>query len=211
MRITAIKPRGGRGDRYAVFVDGRFLCDVGGDVIVARGLFVGREVDEGELDGMAVRDGVSRAKRAAYYLLNHRLRSTEELRRKLMEKGYDESSIEEALKEIEEEGYIDDAHFAAEWSRDRMSGKKFGRRRIESELRRMGVSDEIIDEQLDATYDGVDEVELAVRAISPRLRSYRSLDPLKARRRAYGFLARKGFDPDTIAEALRRVFPDSSG
>jgi len=53
-----------------------------------------------------------------------------------------------------------------------------------------------------------DEVEGARRAVAQAERRYRALDPQLRRRRLYALLARRGFDPDTIAAALEAPPPD---
>ena len=74
---------------------------------------------------------------------------------------------------------------------------------LTQELRQKGVDRETIAETIDEAE--IDEVAAAVAVAENSARKMSSLDPLVARRRLMGQLARRGFDYGTIKTALDRV------
>jgi regulatory protein len=74
-----------------------------------------------------------------------------------------------------------------------------GRLRIRAELAKRGVERAHIDSALKEAPDEV----AAAREVADKYRSRnRRLEPAILRRRLYGFLARRGFTPDTISRVI---------
>ena len=89
-----------------------------------------------------------KAKQRAFRLLAMRARSEKELRAKLKEKGFDESTVEEVAARLRELNYLDDESFARQWARNLAVNKLFGNRRIEASLEEKGISRPLIREVL---------------------------------------------------------------
>ena len=153
------------------------------------------------------------AREAALRLLERARRTRADLARRLGERGYAAPTIEQALERLAGVGLVDDVEYARAFLRERLGRRSAGRRRLEQELRARGVTPADIAgafERLAEEDPGArDEVEGARRAVAQAERRYRGLDPHLRRRRLYALLARRGFDPDTIAAALKA--PPSDG
>jgi regulatory protein len=97
--------------------------------------------------------------------LARRMRTVAELRRLMrtrVEKGEPgEVKIEAVLTRLLAQRYLDDAAFAADYTRLRQEGAKFGRRRVQQDLQRKGVDSELVTTTLDAAYENVSEDVLA--------------------------------------------------
>ena len=126
-----------------------------------------------------------------------------ELARRLSRKGASEEHIEHTLSRCHEWGYLDDAAFADALIRSRMVNKGFGPLRVRAELRDRGVAEHLIADALARTKEaGTDPVRVAQRALDKRYGLQdRPLD-LKEKKRRFDFLARRGFDRETIWRAL---------
>jgi regulatory protein len=100
-------------------------------------------------------------------------------------------------------GILDDAQFARQFIRAKISGAGLSRRRLQSELWRRGVARDVIDAALAEVLveDEVDEDAQIAQVAAKKLRTLRSADPAAARRRLYAFLARRGYE----SSAIRRV------
>jgi regulatory protein len=146
---------------------------------------------------------------AALVLLGARAHSSEELRRKLMRKGHEKSEVAAALERLHDNGLVDDAKFAAEFARSKLTGQRPASvRRIRQELLRRGVEGDVASEALDSTVseEGIDErtgLEVAARK---KLLSMGSLERSVQRRRLFSYLARKGYDLDDINRLLAQTF-----
>jgi regulatory protein len=173
----------------------------------------------------AVED-VSVVLEAAARFLEARPRAVAEVRRRLAQAGYRAALVETAVGRLVELGFLDDESFARAWvdSRDRAHPR--GERALRLELARKGVDREVVDAVLaerqavpvrvdpdrpDRAAPGADEVA-AGRLLERRLAQIlREPDPRRRRQRAYGLLARSGFDPDVCASVVHRYLDAVDG
>ena len=89
-------------------------------------------------------------KEKALCLLEFRSHSERELTRKLKMNGASDEHIGMALGFCREYGFVNDAAYAAHKAADLFNLKKYGKRRIMSELKSLGIVDEDISSALDA-------------------------------------------------------------
>ncbi len=156
---------------------------------------------------------------AAARYLEARSRSVNEVRRRLTGAGYRPDLVDGAIARLTELGMLDDAVFAQAWVDSRDRARPRGERAIREELRTKGLAREVVDEviearravaadrELEVSADGERVTVSADRAAADRLLARhapamaRVADPRLRRQRAYGLLARNGFDPETCREA----------
>lgn len=131
-------------------------------------------------------------------------RSRRQLADKLRAKGCTDEVAAVVLDRMSEVGLIDDEAFAAMVVRSQHATRGLGRRAIAQELRRKGVDDELIREQLDQIADG-DERERAMALARRKARTLRGLDYPVQQRRLAGMLARKGYPPSLVMAVVREV------
>ena len=93
-------------------------------------------------------ENYEQAKDKALRLLTFRAHSEYELRNKLKTAGAKEEDIERTLDFCRRYKFVNDLQYAQYKARDLKNLKKFGRRRIETELKMKGISAELIDEAL---------------------------------------------------------------
>jgi regulatory protein len=136
----------------------------------------------------------------AFRHLNRRDRTAAEMRRHLEGRGVEPATVEAALRELGDGGYVDDARYAARFVEDRRRLDGWGAERIERRLRDHGVPREVIAGALDGT-DRESELDGALAILRRRFPA--AGDDPDTRRRAYGVLLRKGYDPELAADALR--------
>jgi regulatory protein len=152
---------------------------------------------------------------SAVRALESRQLSVSELRLKLRRLGYMAELIDGAVTRLAELGYLDDDAFARSWVESRDRARPRGERALRSELGRKGVDRAVVEAVLDGrrtrgtasdeSGPSPDEVA-AVRLIERHAAALaRVSDPRARRQRAYGLLARNGFDPDIAARISRTV------
>lgn len=141
-----------------------------------------------------------RALDLAYRYLGRRDRTVVEMRRHLEGKRVEPDLIDEAVAELLEQGYLDDARYARRFAEDRRSLDAWGADRIEQRLLSVGVDRADIAAAL-AAQDGASELEAAVELLRRKVRVPPADD--RARERALGMLARKGYDLDVAYDAVR--------
>ena len=146
------------------------------------------------------------AREAALKLLERTRRTRADLARRLHDKGFAVTAVEEVLDRLERVGLVDDTEYARAYLAGRWGRRPTGWTRLRQELRGRGIGDDAIAaarailEQREG--GGADEVATAHRVIVQAQRRYASLEPRVRQQRLYALLARRGFDGDTIRKAL---------
>ncbi len=122
----------------------------------------------------------------------------EELVKKLADKGYTRTVVEDELARLSDEGLQSDTRFAEAFVQSRINQGK-GPVRIRADLGQRGVRDGVIEGALEEA--GVDWFELARRE---RLKKFGADLPVdfKEKARQMRFLHYRGFDQDQINAAL---------
>ncbi len=126
-------------------------------------------------------------------------RTKKEIYEKLRQKGYDESTISQEITFLEEYGYINDLNYTQKFINDCVNIKKWGSKRIYSELIRKGIDREIIENLLNRD----DEEEILMSEFQKRFKDS-DLSNIKERRRIFGFFMRRGFKSSSIQYVLNK-------
>lgn len=137
-------------------------------------------------------------------LLEARPRSQQELQQALARRNVPKDVADELLERFTEVGLVDDQAFAQALASTRMGVGLQGGRRIQQELRRRGVSDEVSRQVLDDVAPEEEEAA-ALRFAQRRIRTLQSLEPPVARRRLLAALARRGFPMSVSLRATESV------
>ena len=133
--------------------------------------------------------------------LSHKERSVAELGRWLGERGVAAEEAEETLAQLIEVGAVDDARFAARYAEDKRELSGWGSERIRAALLERGVGRADVEAAIGLD-DEVTEVERAVALLRDR---GTELGDERARSRALGLLARRGYGSEVAYEAIRVV------
>lgn len=150
------------------------------------------------------------------WLLGRRAYTEAELRQRLLRRSLAEAECDRVLARLKELQLLDDRVFTGAYLRSRAQER--GRLALRQELRRKGVDDEVVSEAMagDELTPAFDEAQqrAAARALLAKHAwrfpvpseddGQRGLAKLKAR--ASAFLARRGFAPDAVAEAIEATF-----
>jgi len=224
-KITAIKPQKRKG-RYNVFIDEKFALGIDEDTLVKEGLVVGKEISELERQELEEKSEVGKLYQKALHFLEYRPRSEREIRDYLKRKlattetlkntEDTEVIIERILNRLKSLNYLNDSEFAKWWVEQRRKSRKpRGINLIRSELYQKGVAREIIEKTI-ITKDN--EEELALRTAQSKLKQpnlpnlpIRQLaNPKQSwelRRKLTAYLARRGFEWETIKMTVDKVLP----
>ena len=124
-----------------------------------------------------------------------------ELSRALVVRGFEADVAERALARLEQEGLLDD--LAAARSAVRGRGGRYGRSRVERELKVRGFSKDTIGAAFAAEGGGQREEEALRRAFDRLWKARGDLAPALRRRRVFDALTRRGFPAEKISEIIR--------
>lgn len=200
MRITGLRSQSRRSSRrVSVYIDGSFAFGLAQETVQALGLAEGMDVERSELDRICREDQLHHARNYAYLLLSYKARTSAELRQRLARKGFGPDVVQATLARLAELGMVNDEKFARQFAEDRVNLGHKGKWRVRAELRKRGVARE----QVEQAIAGAPDEAVAAREVAAKFRARnRRLEPEVLKRRLYGFLARRGFSPDTIRQVL---------
>jgi regulatory protein len=139
--------------------------------------------------------------------LGRRMLSVAELKRRLRprveaETEYGQTLVELVIRRLKDQGYLNDARYAAAYSSFRRENEKFGRRRVITDLKIKGVHAEVIEKAVETVYGDVSEERLA-REYLKRKRLVKPKDK-KQSARIFRQLMRAGFGANTIFTILKQ-------
>ncbi|HEU5350278.1 MAG TPA: RecX family transcriptional regulator [Terracidiphilus sp.] len=145
--------------------------------------------------------------------LGRRMRTESELRRLLAPRAEPspdgQAAINAVLVRLKQNGYLNDRSYAETYARLRQENEKFGRRRVQQDLKQKGLSTRLIDETLDARYANTSEEALA-RQFLDRKRLRQPANE-KETARIMRRLVAAGFSTTVIYKILRQWdVPDES-
>jgi len=142
------------------------------------------------------------AKGYALKLLSLRSHSRFELAGKMLKKGYRKELVEEVLDYLNQKQLIDDEAFAKELISSRSKRKPVGKRKMQFDLIRKGVPENIA-EALLKEYDGA---ELCYRAGVRKAAALKGRDESERKKKLEVFLRNRGFEWPAIKETISRLF-----
>jgi regulatory protein len=139
--------------------------------------------------------------------LGRRMRSVAELKRLLRQRVEIDTEIGQTLVELiirklKDQGYLNDAKYAAAFSSYRRDNDKFGRQRVITDLKIKGVHGEVIEKAVGSVYEEIND-EKQAREYLKRKRLKKPADQKQAAR-IFRQLARAGFRSKTIFTILKK-------
>jgi regulatory protein len=201
--VTALTTQKKNPNRVSVFLDGKFAFGL--SRITAAWLQVGQSLTDEKIARLLEQDAAEVAYQRALEMLNYRSRSEKEVRQRLTEKGFRSEVIEAVLERLVKAGLVSDEGFARAWVENRLTFRPRSRRMVRAELLQKGVEQETIEQALN---DLPAEEEMAYQTASKYMRRLEDLDLETFRRKLSGYLGRKGFGYETVAEVVRRIWQE---
>lgn len=194
-KITEIK-EAKKSTRFNVFTEEGFAFSLSAKGIFECKISVGKVFSEEEFERIERYAEDEKTFSEAVRLLGYRDFSEKELLRRMRRDGTDGTKAVEKLVEL---GYIDDERYARGLIEKSVS--KYGRTRIEKDLRRRGIDRELTERLLDEAF--AEPSSAAFDALCKRQKTRALSDP-KEKNRAYAYLMRRGFGHDEISAAIER-------
>jgi regulatory protein len=202
--ITTIKKMPGRQKRAQIFVDGKPIMSLSGEILQKKRITEGTEIGDAEVANLAQAEQSRRCVEAATRLLIYRPRSEAELKKRLLQRKFAPDMVEATIVKMREQGLIDDAAFARFWTENREAFRPRSRRMTALELKQKGIDNEIIDKVVSSLDDEASAYEVALK----KGRSLAGLEYETFRRRLGGFLTRRGFNYEITSQTLARLWQE---
>ena len=201
-KISAIKLQKRNKERVNIYLDGEFAFGLAR--ILAAWLQVGQELSDEKIMALQARDAREAVYSQAIKLLNYRDRSEADMRRSLSQDGISEEVVNDVIERLRHAGLINDERFAQNWIENRNEFRPRSRRALTYELKARGIDQEAFGQALEQ----IDDDELALQAALKQSKKFQGLPWLEFRQKMYAFLARRGFNYETSAPVVRRVWEE---
>lgn len=209
MRITKIESQKKNRQRKNIYADGTFAVGVSDETLMRAGLRAGDEISKERIETLIRMEEESSAKRVALRFLARRPRTVKEIRDKLRTKEFSDREITLTIDSLKNAGLLNDAEFARMYVRDALSVKGVGKMLLRRKLLLLGVDKETTDKTLSAAFKDVDEESEALDAgrkfLGKSMATNRPDDPQRVQQRIAAFLARRGFNWDTIGTVVKTL------
>jgi len=137
--------------------------------------------------------------------LMRRAHSVQEMQKKLSRYTRSELLVRVVMARLRENGQLNDARYAQQFTRNRTQSRKQGQFRIARELRARGVADADINSALETSAAESDPAAMVRQRIERKLKSARGEVGERRIASIYGSLLRAGFPSDLIRRELKRA------
>lgn len=189
-------------DRASVYIDDAFAFGLDVELVVKEGVRKGVELTAEAQRALLTRQEVYAAKSAALRYVSDRARTTDEVCKMLLRRGFDADTTEDTVANVERLGLLDDAAYAAAFAKSRFDARGYGPARIRQDLIKRGVARAFIDAALEEL--PAEEVGDAAREqAGTKWRALSSEEDLRKRKKkTMDYLVRRGFSFGDAREAV---------
>lgn len=194
-------------EKATVFFDNGEKLILHKDVLYQSGLRKGDEISSDRFSILNNQEIFYLIKQKAFRLLQRRIHTSRELYTKLRQKFSDDLLIKKCLTELQQKGFINDREFSLAFISEKQKSKKWSKAKLKSELIKRGVSNEIISEVLNQTFDTEKEIESAKELAEKKLSQIikKENDKRKVFQKIMMYLQSKGYDYEMSSEVVRKI------
>ena len=149
----------------------------------------------------------------ALHFLSFRPRSEKEIRDKLLSNKAPEEIVERVITSLKEHKFLNDEDFARWFIEQRLRFRPKSLNFIKLELKQKGIDSEIIDEAISSLNKDEDsalqnDLESAKKLVEKKFDKYKHLSKQETYQKLGAYLARRGFDWNTIKRSIDGVLED---
>jgi len=208
-KITKIELQKKNDDRVNIYINYEYAFSCSKELVYTHKLTNGQRIERDALNDIVTEDNYIKCKNSALKIIERTYKSEKELFDKLVEKGYDEKTIESTMEFLKTYSFLDDKSFTKMYIRDKL--KTQGKNKIKFALIKKGISEEIINCELEV----IEDVDQKNTMLSLAERKYKTLhkneqDSRKLYKKLADFLMRKGFQWEEIKPALKEILSEDS-
>ena len=191
-------------ERYNIFLDEKYAFSVHESVLVKFGLTKGMSLEDWSIDEMVYEDEIRKAFNRALHYLGFRMRSEFEVKKKLLELGYGEAIVLEALVKLKNLGFLNDETYSEALLQTRKNSSSKGPKAIQQEMHKKGLGKELQIKVLES-YSEDEQLKIATKLAEKTANSNRSVAPAQLKQKIQNALLRKGYSFDLIKQALANI------
>jgi regulatory protein len=200
--ISLIKKANQQNKTVIEFTDGESIL-LNLDIVLKYSLKKGEKLSEERYQTIIDDNSILEIKKVAFNFASRRVRSKKQILDYLQQKNYTPEEIDASIDFLNEYKLIDDFKFAKIAIQFYANRKNYGKHRIEQELLKKGIEQEIIDKVLNSAIENdEDEEKIAQRLIDKKKKNILSKKPTNRYSYAYNLLKTRGISSIIIRKTL---------
>jgi regulatory protein len=134
-------------------------------------------------------------------------RSHRQVRSRLFDYGLHSEDVELIISELITDKFLNEERFAKAFAGGKFRMKKWGKNKIEYQLKSQGLSKRCIATGL-KEIDQDEYRKSMITLLKKKLGSIKETNPLIKKHKAGRFMIGKGYEPDLVWQQLEKLFPD---
>ena len=205
--ITKIATQKKATNRFNIYLDDEYAFSVSEDVLIKHHLHKGMQLSEEEIEKITQADFFHKFYVMAIRYLSYRMRSEQEMRNYLLGKDVSNELIEEIIGKLKTEKLLKDEDFALAFLQDRILHSSKVPKLIAQELRKKGISDEIIKNVM-KRYTKEEQLEKALKLAQKHIHKKSSHSFQKRMEQLKVRLMQNGFSKEIINDVIAKVHSD---
>lgn len=207
-KITKIEYQKNNKDRVNIYLDDNFAFGLDLNIMIKYSLAKNMELEDEFIDEILIAEEEIKTYNYALSVLSRIAKSEKKLRDKMLEKGYDNNFIDNAIIKLKQQKYIDDERYSEMLISSKINISKYGKRKIKEALFEKGIDREIIDEKINQLSEE-EELERAFTLGAKKLNTLKEEDTRKKGLKLSNYLINKGFEFSVVKKAVSKLLEGS--
>ena len=186
---------------YNVYLSNGEVLELNGKVITDNELLIKKDIDNELYDKLKRDNTICMLMDTSVKYIDRRLRSINELRDYLKNKEEDTIIIEEVIDKLIDYKYLDDDRFTKAFIKDKLNFTNWGDYKIKNELKRLGVNEEIIYNNISNIDDNI-YYERTNKIIDKDISINKKYSGIKLKNKIYNHLLTLGYSKEKVISII---------
>lgn len=186
---------------YNVYLSNGEVLELNGKVITDNELLIKKDIDKELYDKLKRDNTICILVDTSVKYIDRRLRSINELRDYLKNKEEDTIIIEEVIDKLIDYKYLDDDRFTKAFIKDKLNFTNWGDYKIKNELKRLGVNEEIIYNNMTSIDDNI-FYERINKIIDKDISINKKYSGIKLKNKIYNHLLTLGYSKEKVISII---------
>jgi len=186
---------------YNVYLSNGEVLELNGKVITNNELLIKKDIDNELYDKLKRDNTICMLMDTSVKYIDRRLRSINELSDYLKNKEEDTIIIEEVIDKLIDYKYLDDDRFTKAFIKDKLNFTNWGDYKIKNELKRLGVNEEIIYNNMTSIDDNI-FYERINKIIDKDISINKKYSGIKLKNKIYNHLLTLGYSKEKVISII---------
>lgn len=203
-KITKIEYQKRSKERFNIYIDDEYAFPLDMNILIKYSLKKDMILNDDLIEDILKSEEKISVYNYGISLLSRSAKSEHEVRLKMLDKGFEPLLIDNAIKTLREQKYLDDERYCEMFINDKINISKHGVRKIKEALYYKGIDKRIIDEKISCV-SAEGEEERALILGEKKLLTMKEGDTRKKIAKLSNYLLGKGFEYEIVKRVVNRL------